>query len=166
MLQPFELFLPVYLDRLIKLNKIYLVTQTNYRGNESNNESQKIYILVSAYEVLNEAEMHINAIKADKNASLIYLDNPLLKNKLDEMLHGEKYIVYRNDLKNKEELDKIVDTIYHEQIKKYIKRNSSWRIGADETITSTYDVIYGELYITLNYHDQQLRVKFEEIEKV
>lgn len=166
MLQPFELFLPVYLERLIKLNKIYLVTQTNNRGNEPGNDAQKINILVSAYEVLNEAEMHINAIKADKNASLIYLDNPLLKNKLDEMLHGEKYIVYWNELKNKEELDKMVDSTYNEQIKKYIKRNSSWRIGADETITTTYDVTFGELYITLIYNDQQLKVKFEEIEKV
>jgi len=165
MLQPFELFLPVYLDRLIKLNKIYLVTQTNSRGNENSNESQKINILVSAYEILNDAEIHINAIKADKNASLIYLDNPLLKNKLDEMLHGEKYIVYWNELKNKEELDKMVDSSYNEQIKKYIKRNSSWRIGADETISTTYDVTFGELFVTFTFNTQQLRIKFEEIEK-
>ena len=165
MLQPFELFLPVYLDRLIKLNKIYLVTQTNNRGNENSNESQKINILVSAYEVLNDAEIHINAIKADKNASLIYLDNPLLKNKLDEMLHGEKYTVYWNELKNKEELDKMVENTYSDHIKKYIKRNTSWRIGTDEIISTAHDVTFGELFITLTNNTQELRVKFEEIEK-
>jgi hypothetical protein len=159
------LFLPVYLDKLIKQNKIYLVTQTYYRGHENSNESQKINILVSAYEVLSDAEMHINAIKADKFTSLIYLDNPLLKNKLDEMLHGEKYTVYWNELKNKEELDKTVDSTFSDQIKKYIKRNTSWRIVADEPVTTNYEVSFGELFITLIYNNQQLSVKFEEIEK-
>jgi S-adenosylmethionine:tRNA-ribosyltransferase-isomerase (queuine synthetase) len=165
MLQPFELFLPIYLDRLLKLNKIYLVIQTNLRGSEPMKEGQKINILVTDYEDINNANEHFESLKADKNASLIHLDNPLHKNKLDEMLHGEKYTVYWNELKNKEELDKIVDSTYSDQIKKYIKRNTSWRIGADETVSTNYEVTVGEFYITLTYNTNQLKVKFEEIEK-
>lgn len=166
MLQPFELFLPIYLDRLLKLNKVYLVIQTYLQGNETLKEGQKINILVSAYEDINNANEHFDSLKADKNAALIHLDNPLHKNKLDEMLHGEKYTVYWNELKSKEELDKIVDSTYSDQIKKYIKRNTSWRISSEETITTCYDVIFGELYITLTYNMHQLKVKFDDIENI
>jgi hypothetical protein len=166
MLQPFELFLPVNLDRLISQHKIYLVIQTYTRGHENHSDAQKINILVSDYEELNDAELHFNAIKSDKNAALIHLDNPLHKNKLDEMLHGEKYTVYWNVVKRAEEMESKLDGTYNDQIKKYIKRNTSWRIAADETITPIYEVAFGELFINLNYNTHQLRIRLEDVEKM
>lgn len=43
-------------------------------------------------------------------------------------------------------------------------KNTTWRIGGDETIRPQLSVIFGELFIFLKRGAQVLRVKFEDIE--
>ncbi len=165
MLQPFELFKPVYLERLIKMNKKYLVSQSYTRGIDHFSEAERINILVSDYDDLNYASVHYNAVKKDKYASIIHLDNPNHRNKLDEMLHGDKYIVYWCIVKSTEELEKRLDLKYKDHIRRYIKKSTKWRIGSDETIKPKFEVVFGELFLTIRYSNEKIRVKFDEIEK-
>ena len=44
-------------------------------------------------------------------------------------------------------------------------KNTTWRIGGEETIRPQLSVIFGEIFIFLKRGAQELRVKFEEIEK-
>ncbi|OIR07663.1 hypothetical protein GALL_103280 [mine drainage metagenome] len=165
MLQPFELFKPIYLERLIKMKKIYLVTQSYTRGIDHFTENEQINILVSDYDDLNYAKVHYNAVKSDKYASIIYLENPQHKNKFDEMINGVKYVVYWCIVKSTEELEKRLDLKYKDHIRRFIKKNTKWRIGSDEKINPKFEVVFGELFLIIKYSSERIRVKFEEIEK-
>jgi hypothetical protein len=58
-----------------------------------------------------------------------------------------------------------MDLKYKDNIRRYIMKNTSWRISANEAIRPSLQVIYGELFIILKRGSQTLRVKFEDIEK-
>jgi len=165
MIQPFELFKPVYLDRLIKLKKIYLVSQSYSRGDHNYPEAALVDILVSDYDDLHYAQVHYNAVKQDKYASIIHLDQIEHKNKLDQMINGEKYAVYWSVVTSLQALQKKLDNQYAENVRRYISKHTSWRIKSDTSIRPKFEVIFGELFLIIKYNSQILRVKFEEIEK-
>ena len=165
MLQPFEIFKPVYLEKLIRLKKIYLVSQSYARGFNHFAEAHKIDILVSDYDDLQYAKIHYQAIKHDKYASIIYLENDTHKSKFKEMITGEKYQVYWAIVTSKDALQKTLDFRYKDNIKRYIQKFTTWRIGSDTTITPKFEVTYGEIYLVIRHSSQTLRIKFEDIEK-
>jgi len=165
MLQPFELFSIKYLEQLIKLKKLYLVSQSYTRGTDHFAEHERTNILLTDYDNLQYAKVHFNAVKGDKYASIIHLDKPEHKAKLQEMLSGEKYMLYWSVVKSNEQLVKRLDLKYTDNIKRYIQKNTTWRIARDSKITPNFEVVFGELFITIQYNSQRLRVKFEEVEK-
>lgn len=166
MMQPFELLKPQHVERLIKLDKKYLVTQSYTRGRNNYPEAFTIDILVSDYDDLNYAQVHYNAVKNDKYASIIHFNKIEHKNKLDEMLHGNKFCVYWAVVKSVEGLQNKMNEVYADSIRKYISRNTSWRIKSDNTILPKLEVIFGELFIIIKFNSESIRVKFEEIEKM
>ena len=82
------------------------------------------------------------------------------------MLNGQKYQLYWSVVKSAENLAKRLDDKYTDHIKRYIQKNTTWRIARDSKITPKFEVVFGELFITIRYNTQQLRVKFEDIENV
>ena len=84
MLQPFEPFTWSILVRLIKLERPYLVSQTYHRAAPSPEE--KIQLLLTEYNELGGAKLHLNAIKKDKYAAIVDLNNARHRKKLEEML--------------------------------------------------------------------------------
>lgn len=165
MLQPFVLFKEQYLDKLITLKKYFLVSQTYSRGLNHFAEAHKVDILLTDYESLGEAQMHLNAVKHDKFASLIDLRTTEHKVKVLEMLKGDKYELYWSVFQSLAEIQKRVQTSYKEKMKRYIEKNTDWRIGGDETIQPTVETTYGELFINLKWRTKRLRIKFEDIER-
>ena len=165
MIQPFELFKPVYLDRLIKLKKIYLVSQSYTRGDHNYPEAPLVDILVTDYDDLHYAQVHLNAVKNDKYASIIHLDQREHKNKLDQMINGDEYAVYWAVVSNLQSLQKKLDKEYAENVRRYISKHTTWRMKSDTSIRPKFEVIFGELFLILKYNSQIVRVKFEEIEK-
>ena len=165
MIQPFELFKPVYLDRLIKLKKIYLVSQSYTRGDHNYPEAALVDILVTDYDDLHYAQVHYNAVKQDKYASIIHLDQREHKNKLDQMINGDEYAVYWAVVSNLQSLQKKLDKEYAENVRRYISKHTTWRMKSDTSIRPKFEVIFGELFLILKYNSQIVRVKFEEIEK-
>ena len=58
-----------------------------------------------------------------------------------------------------------MDLKYKDHMRRYLMKNTTWRIDSSEAIRPSLQVIYGELFIILKRGNQTLRVKFEEIEK-
>lgn len=166
MLQPFERLQAQFLPRLKTSKKIYLVTQSYSQGLDHLADQPKTGILVSDYDDPGLAKVHFAAVKNDKYASIINLTNEVHIDKLKEMLdERSKYIVYWAIVRDLESIKKRVDIRYQDNIRRYIKRETTWRIGGDETIRPQLQVVFGELFVILKYGSQELRVKFEDIEK-
>ena len=148
------------------MNKKFLVSQSYSRGYDHFDDIHRVDILVTDYDDLNYAKVHYNAVKNDKYASIIYLDRPEHLNKLEEMISGDKYAVYWSVVKSSEDLKKRLDDHYSENVKRYIEKNTTWRIKSGSTIHPRFEVIFGELFLIIKYNSQTLRVKFEEIERI
>lgn len=165
MFQPFELFRPEYINRLIRMDKKYLVSQTYQRAFDHFEES-KTNILLSDYDQLGLAQIHLSAVKHDKFASIIDLSNPKHKEKLFEMFKDDSgYRLYWAIVKSVDEIKKRIDLKYKDNMRRYLMKHTTWRIDASETIRPTMQVIYGELFLILKRGSQTLRVKFDDIEK-
>lgn len=167
MLQPFELFRPMYLPKLVSLGKMFLVTQTYTRAMDQFSEEKKINILVSDYDDLGLARVHLNAVKHDKFAAILSLDKPAHKNKLIELMHANsKYHVFWAIVKSGKELEERVNTKYRDHMRKYIMLHTNWRLDRNTSMRPTIQVTFGELYIILKHGSETLRIKFEDIERV
>lgn len=165
MFQPFELFRPEFINRLIKMDRKYLVSQTYHRAFDHFEET-KTDILLTDYDQLGLAQIHLSAVKHDKYASIIDLTNPKHKEKILQMFHPESgYRLYWAIVKSADQTKKRIYSKYKDNIRRYIMKNTNWRVSAGESIGLTLQAIYGELFIILKRGNQTLRVKFEEIEK-
>jgi hypothetical protein len=169
MIQPFEKFKAVYVDRLKKLNKKFLVTQTYHMTMDhfAEHQNEKILLLVSDYEDLSRAKTHWNAVKAgDKYAAIIHLDIREHSDKLMQMLLSDSpYNMYFAVVNSTKELENLLNTSYKDYIRRWIDKHTTWRFGKDATIRPSLQLIFGILYVNLKYAGQTIRVKFEEIEK-
>lgn len=166
MLQPFEPFKFIYLQKLRQLKKQYLVSQSYKRAVDHFCDEVKTDILLTDYDDLGQAKIHLNAVKTDKYAALLDLENPAHLAKLEEMLgEGSKYRLFWAVVTSAKELEQRVNNGYKDQMRRYIKTNTNWRIGSDATLHPSLQISFGELFIVLKYGSQTLRIKFEEIEK-
>jgi hypothetical protein len=168
MLQPFEPFRPEFVDRLLRLNKKFLVTQTYPAGADTCEAdiAQKIPLLVSDYEQLSRAKTHCNAVRpGDRYAAIIRLEVPEHVQKLHEMLApGSGYRLYFAVIKSREELQRRLDRDCREHMRRWIDRHTTWRIKKDAVITPSLQLIFGILYIELKYAGQTVRITFEELQ--
>ena len=161
----FELFDPMFAKRLVKLNKFYIVSQSYEAGSNPFIETKKIALLLTDYEDKGLADIHKNAVKADKYAAVLNLNKPKHFEKLESMLvPASQYIIYWSVVKDIESIKKTIDVKYKDNIRRYILKNTNWRIEEEETIRPHLSVIFGELFIFLKRGAQEFRVKFEEIE--
>jgi hypothetical protein len=166
MLQPFEIFKPGYMNKLIALNKTWLVTQSYKRSVNHFADESRIALLVSDYDDPGLAKVHLNAVKNDKYAAIIDLDKPAHKAKLNEMLSpGSKYEIFWAAVKSRKELEERINVMYKDHMRKYIGVHTNWKIDRNTIIKPSIQVTFGELYIILKHGSQTLRIKFEEIEK-
>lgn len=165
MLQPFELFKTTVIQQLRKLKRTYLVTQTYGRAQNPMINEVRTPLLITDYDTLGQARIHKNAIKHDKYAAILDLENEGHREKLIEMLgSNSKYTLYWSVVRDAAALKRMIDQRYKDNMRRYIERNTNWRIDRDVTIRPNVEVTFGELFITLKYAGQQIRLKFEEIE--
>ena len=165
MFQPFELFKKEYINRLIRMDKKYLVSQT-YEKAFDYFEATKTDILLTDYDQLGLAQIHFSAVKKDKYASIIDLTNPKHISRILEMLHPDSaYRLFWAIVKSLAAVKQRIDLKYKDHMRRYIMKHTTWRIDASEAIRPGLQVIYGELFIILKRGNQTLRVKFDDIEK-
>lgn len=166
MFNPFIKFELIFIDRLLRLNKPYLVTQSYKRADDHFADDRKTNILLSDYEDIDYARIHKDALK-DKFASIIDLRKAAHKEKLISMLsEGSAYTLWWAIVKDHKDIESRMNNKYAPNIRRLIRTQTDWRIGSDETIKPKVECIFGELFIILKRGGQVLRVKFEELEKL
>jgi len=168
MLQPFEEFKPVYLSRLIELGRRYLVSQTYYRIREMETDpaSRRVNLLFSDYMELGEAKLHVNAVKKDRYAAIINLENPVHLQKMRDMLKaGSGYRMFFAVVRSAKELENLVNRKYKDKLRHYVEKQTDWRISHDAMVKPTIQLSFGELFVILKHRNQHIRIKFEEIEE-
>ncbi len=164
MLQPFEEFKLIYIQKLRQLKKRYLVTQSYPRADVPT-ENQKTSILISDYDDLGQAKIHQNAIKHDKYNAIVDMENPVHFEKLKQMLDQDsRYQLFWAVVRSAKELQDRVNRKYKDHMRRYIKKNTNWNIDRDTTLYPSLIISFGELFIQLKHGNQNLRLKFEEIE--
>jgi hypothetical protein len=147
------------------MDKTYLVSQS-YTKAFDHFEETKTDILLTDYDQKGLAQIHYSAVKHDKYASIIDLNNSKHKEKILQMLHPDsEYRLFWSIVKSLDDAKKRMDLKYKDNIRRYILKHTTWRIDVSEVIRPSLQVIYGELFIILKRGNQTLRVKFEDIEK-
>jgi hypothetical protein len=168
MLQPFEEFKPVYIPRLLSLGRRFLVSQTYCRVKEAHSAAPESYVnlLLSDYAEMGEARLHVNAVKKDRYAAIIDLKNPVHLKKIHEMLlPGSGYRIYFAVVQSASELESLINRKYKDKLKKYVDKQTNWRLSHDSIVKPTIQLSFGELFIILKHGNQHIRIKFEEIEQ-
>ena len=169
MLQPFELFRPHYLPRLIELGRRYLVSQTYHRIKNLDTDplTSQTNLLFSDYAELGEAKLHVNAVKTDRYAAIIDLKNPAHLKKIQEMLlAGSGYRMFFAVVRSAKELESYVNKNYKDKLKTWVEKQTNWRISNDAIVKPTIQLSFGELFIILKHGNQVVRVKLEDVEQV
>lgn len=162
----FELFQEHYITRLLLLKKTWLVTQTYNVGKDDLDTNYRTPILLTDYEEKGLADVHKAALRSDPFAAIIDLNNSRHVDKLREMLQDESgYLLYWAVLQDRERFKRRLDLKYKDNIRRYLLKNTEWRIGADEILRPKVQMIFGELFMILKWGKQELRVKFAEIER-
>ncbi|HEX3081343.1 MAG TPA: hypothetical protein VHQ04_12795, partial [Puia sp.] len=163
-----EEFKPGYVSRLISLGRRYLVSQTYYRVRELEQDAsqRRVNLLFSDYMELGEAKLHLNAVKKDRYAAIIDLENPLHLAKIQEMLLPDSgYRMFFAVVRSAKELENLVNRKYKDKLRHYVEKQTDWRISRDAIVKPMIQLSFGELFVILKHKNQHIRIKFEEIEK-
>lgn len=165
MIQPFLEFEKKYIPRLRSLKKIFVVTQTYHRAGDLFAQ-EKTALLITAYDDKGLAEIHLKAIREDKYAYILNLCERKHFEQFTSMLEeGSAYKIFWSVVRDAGKLEKQLNSNYAAHMRRYIEKNTSWRIGGKEKIAPSFEVTFGELFVNLKWGSQRQRVKFEEIEK-
>lgn len=167
MFNPFIPFRYEYFERFEKAGTHYYVTQTHERARDHFVNEAYTPILITEYEDKGLAMGHLRAVKADRFGALIDTKNPKHREKLVGMMSADSaYRLYWSVVEDKEKVATRLNQKYKDAIRRYLQTNTDWRIAADERIKPKLEVIFGELFITIKHGSKQLRIKFEEIERM
>ncbi len=128
--------------------------------------SSRVNLLFSDYVELGEAKLHFNAVKKDRFAAIIDLQNQAHIKKIQEMLMtGSGYRIYFAVVRSAKELENLVNKKYKDRLKQYIDKQTNWRLSRDTIVKPTIQLSFGELFIILKHGNQHIRIKFEDIEE-
>jgi hypothetical protein len=164
MVQPFIEFEKKYIPGLRQQNKIYGVTQIYHRGADLFMPDKKS-MLITLYDDKATADTHLGSLRDDKDASRLCLGILEDFEKLLAMLQpSSPYKLYWSVVKDAKQLERKLNSTYADNMRRYIERKTTWRIGGKETIEPTFEVTFGELFVNLKWGSQRQRIKFEEIE--
>src|SRR5689334_7655309 len=95
MFQAFQEFTLKMINGLRDLKRRYLVSQSYKRGLDILADNPRIPILLTDYNSLGGANIHLNAVKQDRYAAILDLENEAHRKKLEDMLSaGSKYRVF------------------------------------------------------------------------
>jgi hypothetical protein len=167
MFNPFEIFRESLTDAFLQAGKRYLVSQTFRAAAGEAMAEGKETILLTHYDELARAQIHFSAVKTDRYAAIIDLCNQKHLEKIRQMLDpGSRYLVYSSLISSRAGVERSLNARLGPNMRRFINRNTKWKIGADETIRPQVDLAFGELYIILKYRNQQVRFKLAELELV
>ncbi len=155
------------LPRFVSLGKVYVVAQQYHQYHDHFSDEQKTSLLLSTYDDPGLARLHLSALTKDKYAAIINLKNAKHLKKLEEMLEPEsKYHVFWAAVADPAEVKKRMERKYKDAVRRYILKETNWKVGGAEKITPDVQLIFGELFVIIKRGREILKIKFDELEKV
>lgn len=169
MFNPFLPFSEKLLEKLIQSNRYYLISQTYDRGAVRSGE-YTTPLLLCTYVDKGIALTHLDALAArpqkDKYAALIDLTKEAHIAKIKAILKPHSgYVVYSNFIKDKNDTKRKADMLFRKCLERYISRETTWRINRETTLKPSLQIVFGELFVSIKYGSQQIRVRLDDIEK-
>jgi len=165
MFNPFVPFHSKMIETLRKMGRRWLVSQTYQGGMDHFQEESKEPIILSDYDSLEQARVHYHAL-TDKYRAILDLEKEEHRNKLIEMIGPDsKYKVLAAFVEDMKQVEKMLNAKYNQNIRNYIRRETNWRIGGDHTIFPKLELTFGELFVSIKYSNQHLRIRLADLEK-
>lgn len=150
------------LQRLLKGGHKWFVRQSFPRGKANESEEVKLVFIISHYNDLHQAEAHFSSIRQDPYAYFYDIGHPEQKARLIKTL--DVYPEYRF-FSNVTALDwEPRLRRYEPTFRSYIENVLKWSPKGKETVYAGLHSKFGQLYITLTYQKQKVRVTLAEIE--
>lgn len=164
MFNPLYPFTQEVLDATIKRGCIYFVRNNYNSAFDHFNEGIKAYFLFTHYSDHAKALAHYNSITNDPNRFLYsWTDSDHQKKLSIAASNPPGYKIFSSyfmpNYKDK------ISLILKEKINKYMYRNTDWKPGKNEKVNLDFYLQFGQLFTTMTYAGQQLKVKFTDIEK-
>lgn len=160
MFNPCYPFTKELLESMIQKGVVHFVRSTFIRGKK---DGIKEAVLISHYHDPAEAERHFNAIKQDRHRFLYDARNLEDLEKLKNATNPpEGYKCYSKILIP--EIEKKITTIFRENVKRYLFRNTNWDLKGKVKIIPFLYFQLGELYVRISHEGDEIKIKFEDIE--
>jgi hypothetical protein len=160
---PFPLYSERLLDALIKAGHKYFVRQTYKRGFDHFDTEQRGSFLITHYNDLNKANIHYEALTNDGNRFLYDISNSEHLEKLRVASRQPVgYKIYTPLLQQEWKPSPQIA----QGIRRYIDYKLRWKPAREETVQTNLFTQFGELFITLKFRIQEVKVPLADIEKV
>lgn len=164
MFNPFQILTSELLEAFVSRGKTYFVRQQFPRGKQSFDTGVKGYFLFSHYDNLTTALDHFGAISYDRTRFLYKWEVAEHRQKLRLAASGLKeYRIYAAVFKT--DWEKQNASRMRDKLRMYIKK-LGWNPHRDEGVLTNYEIQFGELFIRIKHQGREVKVKFEEVEKM
>jgi hypothetical protein len=151
------------LKSMIEEGHIYFVRQTFNRAKDPFDEGIKGYYLFCHYKTETLAKEHYDALRSDPNRFLYNWQNEAHKLKLlSAASHPAGYKLYTNTFIP--DWEKHITNRMKQKVRAYINKQG-WRPSREEGVDISFYPHFGEVMVTLRFRRQEVKIKFEEIEK-
>lgn len=165
MYNPLAIFDKKLLHAFIQQGHKYFIRQTFNRAKNSTDENIRGYFLISQYDDLYEAQQHMSAIKNDPNKFLYELENEEHKKKLlVAASKPEGFNIYANVLTD--DWRKRITTNLEKKIRYYLEHHRRWYPKRSDAVDLNVFVQFGTLFAQINWKHHEIKVSFDEIEKM
>lgn len=164
MFNPLAPLSPELLDKFIGEDYRYFTRQTFLRAREPFNDAIKAYFLICHYDDEFRAREHFDTLKDDPNRFLYDWQNEEHQQKLRAAAtQPAGYKIYANVFLPDWErhlTDRIVN-----QMKLFV-RSLGWKPKREEGLHPVFYPHFGDVFVSIKFRGQEVKVNFEEIEKL
>lgn len=164
MFNPCYPFTSELLESMLQKEVVHFVRSTFNRGLGETKDDCKGAFLISHYHDPAQAERHYNAIKNDLKRCLYDARKPddlqQLRNAIEQ---PDGYKIFSKILEPG--IEKRITTVFRENTKRYLYKHTNWDLKGRITITPFLYFQLGELYTRITFEGDEIRIKFEDLEK-
>lgn len=159
MFNPFVPFREPMIDRLRELQLRYIVAQS--WGGED-----KQGLLLSDYSDAGLAKLHLNRLQGDRFRYLFDLEEERHREVIRSLVADQSaYKPFAAFIADPAQVERRLNRIYSAAIKRYVEVRTDWRLGGRDGIYAKLQLIFGELFVNLQYRKQEIRLRLAELEK-
>ena len=163
-LNPFERLDRRLIDAFIRTNHKWIVTQRFSRLPAV--DGGPTALLCTDYDDVGLALVHKKALRDDPYGYILDLENPVHLQKLNDLiLPGSGFIVYAAIVRSRAGLEKRLTRVVSDNLRRYVARNTSWKVAGSRTVSCQYETTFGELFVILSFGSESLRVRLEDVER-